>query len=324
MDEQFRPAPKKSATFGAWTAMLLIGFASGPAFVAAATAALVRSAGWDGATILYAPFAQPLWSFAHLFRAYPLALWIHRAPIIISVLALVLAAVLAWIVPARESAGGESFLLTMAHGLAVSAAAIIALDSNAWRDYYDDSLLPRAVIGAATALLIVALERRSVALFRSFRALDTAGSRLALWALRIPAGYAIFILVSLASGFRAGAIAGTVAAALTLVQTIASGAARERQIRVTDHAIGVSAAVASVVAVVLIGGMLVVFGHPLLGVPPRAVAFDGWMPSFETSADIDVRIRGRHDQLLHEKDEAEPIKIEWSRDRKARKNAQGQ
>ncbi|MHB0970402.1 MAG: hypothetical protein ACYC60_11620 [Thermoanaerobaculia bacterium] len=108
------------------------------------------------------------------------------------------------------------------------------------------------------------------------------------------------------------------------MQTIASGAARERQIRVTDHAIGVSAAVASVVAVVLIGGMLVVFGHPLLGVPPRAVAFDGWMPSFETSADIDVRIRGRHDQLLHEKDEAEPIKIEWSRDRKARKNAQGQ
>lgn len=304
--------------------MLLIGFASGPAFVAAASAALVRSAGWDGATILYAPFAQPLWPFAHLFRAYPLALWIHRAPIIVSVLALVLAAVLAWIVPARESAGGESFLLTLAHGLAVSAAAIIALDSTAWRDYYGDSLLPRAVIGAATALLIVALERRSIALFRSFRSFETAGSRLALWALRIPAGYAIFIIASLASGFRAGAIAGAVAAALTLVQTIASGASREKQIRVTDHAIGVAAAIASVVAVVLIGAMLVVFGHPLLGVAPRAVAFDGWVPSFEKSADVDVRIRGRHDQLLREKEEAEPIRIEWSRERKARENAPGQ
>lgn len=304
--------------------MLLTGFASGPAFVAVVNAVLVRSAGWDGATILYAPFAQPLWSFSHLFRAYPLALWIHRAPIIVAVLSLVVAAVLAWIVPARESAGGESFLLAMAQGLAVSAAGIIAIDPAAWRDYGGDSLLPRAVIGAATALLVVALERRSVALFRTFRALESAGSRLALWALRIPLGYGLFVAASLAAGFRAGAIAGAAAVGLTAMQTIASRAPRERQVRVTYHAIGVSAAIASVVAIIAVGALLAAFGHPLLGTPPRAIALDGWNPSFERPPDVDGRIRGRHDALLRDQKEAEPIKIEWTRERKARATTSGQ
>lgn len=296
--------------------MLLIGFAAGPLFVGSAGAALVRAAGWDGAPVLYAPFAQQMTPYSASFRAYPLEPWIHRLPLIVSIAALIVAAALAWLVPARESAGGESLLLTLGQALAVSSAGVIALDPAAWREFRGDALLPRIVIGGLTALLVVAIERRSVALLRTFRSLATVGSRVGWWALRIPLAYAIFAAAGVVSGFVPVALAAACAVLLTLLQTIAMRVTKDREVVVTEHAIGFAAAVSTVVAIAFVAGSLWLFGHPLTGQPRAVVVQAGWPPAFESVGAFDKRIHARYDALLEQQEAEKPIKIQWSRERK--------
>ncbi len=258
---------------------------------------------------LYFPFASDPFSGLYPIRVDQAV----RAAGIAFAIPLVLALVLLFFFPTTQRLSGRLVLHTFVCSLITFGTLAPLLDAKFFHDFRlftrlesNPALGIFAGVAIALAILLVVVERRAVRLLGNVYDTDTPGKRIYLWLLRIPLPFALLAALCQLNGWAAGAIASLTVVVVTFFEVI-SHLPRQQYERFSDVRMREAAATWPIVAVLLIGGAIWLFGFELLHFPRRVVRIDDGKPAIVRLDEI---------QELQKSTFEPKIDMNWSRQKK--------
>ncbi|HEY5611141.1 MAG TPA: hypothetical protein VIL97_08030 [Thermoanaerobaculia bacterium] len=304
-DLQFRPRPSRAALVATTLSQALVSAQLTALVLTAVVALLANLRKWSPEWVFFAPFAdEPI-----LPAFTPSDDALSLASLAGAVAALFLGVIIANFWPTDQKLSIRLFVYTFATSLIVYGTVPIAFAPSRFKLFAAvPTLVSAAFTGIVAAWLVMRIEKRIIEMMGGFFTTTTPAKRLGLWAIRIPMPFALIGALAWLNGDRPRAYAAGVAIVATLLENLSRVPASTFE-RVSEPHLREAAATFPIIALILLGGSIWLFGLDAAKVPGRAVVASSKGVELVRVSELARAAEARR------KEEEPKIQIWWSKEK---------